>query len=156
MNRRWGSFYGRSAMSSSDLRPIAAAVVSTGRVERPRPLAGESPPARPFVTVSRQAGAGGPAFGHALARRLRELDHGGRPWEAIDRELVERVVGEHHVPASLVRDFEDRSRTWLADLVEGLQFASNEPGELAVFHRVAHTIATFAREGRVVIIGRGS
>jgi hypothetical protein len=49
---------------------------------RPRP--------QPFVTISRQAGAGGRSFARGLAARLNELDPGGLPWTVWDNELVER------------------------------------------------------------------
>src|SRR5215204_3288809 len=70
-------------------------------------------PAAPFVTISRQAGAGGRSFARELARRLNERDPGDLPWTVWDNELVERVANENHLPPKRVAAMEDHNPTWL-------------------------------------------
>src|SRR5687768_14561006 len=68
-----------------------------------------------FVTVSRQAGAGGRTFAARLVDRLNEGCPGSRPWAAWDRELVEKVAAENHIPASVVEQLDRRPRSPLED-----------------------------------------
>src|SRR5689334_3884663 len=65
-----------------------------------------SEPGRRFraVTISRQAGSGG----HALAEKLAEFlqaqeTQPSGPWTVFDRNLVEQVLQDHHLPARLAR-----------------------------------------------------
>ena len=134
-------------------RPILAAV-QTSSLERE----GRAPHAEgtaPFVTISRQAGAGGATVARRLAERLNSVDPGSRPWQTFDRELVEMVAAQHQIRPSVLESLEQRSRTWLTGLIDGLNFARDEPGELALFHRVSETILALARSGRVILVGRG-
>ncbi|MBI1338329.1 MAG: hypothetical protein GC164_15410 [Phycisphaera sp.] len=108
-----------------------------------------------FVTLSRQAGAGAGTIALALAEHLTRIDPGPRPWQAFDRELVEKIADEHRIPATLLHRFEDVSRTWLTDLVEGMSFSTNDPSDLALYHRVCDTVRALATSGRVVLVGRG-
>jgi hypothetical protein len=112
--------------------------------------------ATPFVTISRQAGAGGRSFVRALVARLNERDPGDLPWTAWDNELVERVAAEHHLPVSRVAALEDASPSWLEDALGGLAVAAAPADKPTVFRRVAATIRALAELGRVVIVGRGS
>ena len=112
-----------------------------------------SPP-QPFITIARQAGAGGRTLAHHLAEGLNELDGAGPPWQAYDRELVERVAADHNLSKRLIHTLENSSHDWLRDLVESLVYP-HDPSELKVFHRVAATIRAFAQAGRAIIVGRG-
>ena len=113
---------------------------------------------RPFITISRQAGAGGRSFARQLAKRLNEIDRGELPWTVWDNELVERVASEYHLRASTVAAFEDQPPSWLEEALTSLALGSGgaRPDELTLYHRVAATIRALAEIGRVVIVGRGS
>jgi hypothetical protein len=116
---------------------------------------GPRPPA-PFVTISRQAGAGGRSFAKELARRLNERDPGDLPWTVWDNELVERVAAEHHLPLDRVMAMEDERPSWLETALGSLAATRATADEPTVFRRVAATIRALAELGRVVIVGRGS
>ena len=111
---------------------------------------------RPFVTISRQAGAGGRTLATALVDRLNRIDAGDLPWTAWDDELVERVAREHHLPADRVAALEERQPTWLEEALGGLALTSNAPDEATVFRSMAITVRALAELGRVVIVGRGA
>ena len=108
----------------------------------------KSSTANPFVTISRQAGAGGHSLGAALTAALNERDPGGRPWALWDREVVEKVAAEHKIPERLVRLLEGPGRPWFEQF-----FSKMDDGQ--VYRRVVATIRSLARAGRSVIIGRG-
>ena len=116
-------------------------------------------PPQPFVTISRQAGAGGRTLARALADRLNASDPADRPWTVWDRELVEKVSQEQHIPASLVESLETGvpRRTAFQDFLASLS-ARNDAADLdeyPVFRRVAGAARVLARAGRAIIVGRG-
>ncbi len=116
-------------------------------------------PHPPFITISRQAGAGGRSIAKQLADRLNdEIDPGELSWTVWDNELVERVAAEHDLPVANVAALEGEPPTWLEQALCGLAIESpaNHPDELKVYHRVATTIRALAEIGRVVIVGRGA
>lgn len=145
---------------SSDLRAVIGAVGAEELAE----LRGEVRAAanerrgtpRPFVTIARQAGAGGRSLAHHLAGLLNDqLDPDDEPrWRAYDRELVEKIAADHGMAMSLIRMLEEQSVHWLRDLLGGLSFEG--PSDTAVFHRAVATIRALAQRGRVVLVGRGS
>ena len=111
----------------------------------------------PFVTVSRQAGAGGRTFARHLAERLNEVDPAEHPWVVWDRDLVERAAHEHHIPESMVAQLESYHRTAFDEILAALFSVSEMPDldENQLYRRVAYTIRGVARAGRAVIVGRG-
>ena len=77
------------------------------RGEHPRPV-GEPPRPLPFVTISRQAGAGGRTLAKHLAERLNALaGGGGDDWSAWDHTLVEKVSRDYDLSQALVAALED-------------------------------------------------
>ena len=134
------------------LRSVYSAVLPTGAW-------GGRAKDTPFVTISRQAGAGGRSLAVALVEKLNQIDPGELPWTVWDNELVERVAGEHKLPASCVERLEEPQPSWLEEALGGLALGDggvHAPAEATVFRRVSMTIRALAQLGRVVIVGRGS
>ncbi len=140
---------------AKDYRMIVAAVRST---ERPGLVTGaeQEHAVHPYVTISRQAGAGGTTFGQLLTERLNRGDAGKRPWRGFGRDLVEQVARERRIPPHLVRDLEDASRNWLMDVIDSLQITETAPDETTFYHHVRLAILSLARSGRVILVGRGA
>jgi hypothetical protein len=138
------------------IRPILAAVRALG-LPHPASTAAAGRHS-PFVTISREAGAGGLTLAQGLVEYLSSLEPDSPPWTAWDRELAQRVAEEHHVNRTLVETLEERGQNWLSELLGGLSMsdAANEPGEWRVFWRTAATIRAIAQTGRCVIVGRGA
>src|SRR5262245_17944107 len=98
---------------------------STGSVERclsfinchlqsPKPIPGARRNMSHFraITISRQAGSGGHELAEHLALQLPALD--AEPaglWTIFDRNLVEKVLQDHNLPARLSR-FMPEDRVW--------------------------------------------
>jgi cytidylate kinase len=115
---------------------------------------------QPFVTISRQAGAGGRTLARALADRLNAGDPSDGVWTVWDRELVEKISREQQIPVSLVESLEVgvRRRTAFHDFLASLSAAGSGDAnldEFQVFRRVARTARELARAGRAIIVGRG-
>jgi hypothetical protein len=111
----------------------------------------------PFITISRQAGIGGRTFAHRLADRLNQLDPGDKPWTVWDRELVQAVAAEHHLPENVFDEIDATHRSafkqWLDDV-----FNMQPQGQLddfQLYRRLAITVRSLARGGRVILVGRG-
>jgi len=133
----------------ADLRPflglMKTAVTPSGQRRPPVP--------RAFVTIARDAGAGGATLAHLLVERLNESRMADPPWRAYDRELVEKIAADHRLSRRLIEGLEDRSQSWLRDVFG--RSGPSDPTHHAVFHRSAETIRSLATQGRVVIVGRG-
>ncbi|MFW6060438.1 MAG: AAA family ATPase [Phycisphaeraceae bacterium] len=132
-------------------RAISGAVAA-GAI-RPHEQARRAP--LPFITISRQAGAGGIALKDKLVQRLRAIDKADPPWTGFDRELVEKVAADYDLSSPLLETLDEASHSYLNELFSALLISKPEPNELAVYRRVAKTIRALAQVGRVVIVGRG-
>lgn len=112
----------------------------------------------PFVTISREPGAGDLELARAVLSVLNETEKADPPWTGWDRELVEKVAADHHLSKEVVESLEQTHRSWLAELFEGFSTA-DRPGLAdrdAVYRHVANTVTSLAQMGRCIIIGAGS
>lgn len=139
-----------SGAISSVLAAIKATPIALRHVD-----AGQRETFVPFVTISRQGGAGGHTIGQLLVTRLNELDPSERPWTLWDRQLVEKIVADHNVERDLVEHLGESNRTWMEDFLAGLAFDVGQT-EARVYQYVATTMRALAHQGRVVLVGRGS
>ena len=114
------------------------------------PESGAPPKVAPFVTISREAGAGGTSLGIRLARVLNDRDHCEPSWESFDRELVEKVAADHNISEKLIEMLDTRERTWLDVLLE-----DGATSEFGLRQRIAKTVRALAQVGRTIIVGRG-
>lgn len=113
-------------------------------------------PVLPFVTISRQAGAGGTALARRLAEHLNgEAAGGERHWSVFDRELVDKVAADHHINQELVDMLERHNRTWVEEFFNGMTFEYT-PSELRVFRSLVSSVRALAQAGLVILVGRGA
>ena len=140
--------------NSGAIRSVLAAIRATPVALR-QTGKGETQNVRPFVTISRQAGAGGHTIGQLLVNRLTELDPGETPWALWDRDLVEKIVTDHNVERDIVESLGEAHRSWMEEFLAGLAFDVAQT-EGRVYQYVATTMRALAHQGRVVLVGRGS
>ena len=106
----------------------------------------------PFVTISREAGAGA----HTLAGKLADLLNESRPavpWTVFDDNLVQHVLRDHDLPSHLERYMAEDSVAEVREFVEvslGLH-----PHTDTLVGKVNATIIALARMGHAIIVGRG-
>jgi len=144
---------------TGELNELLASIRAGLYLQQQRPEAGSPQVGQPFVTISRQAGAGGRTLARTLADRLNALDPGELPWTVWDRDLVEKVAREEHIPQTLIESLESGGprRSAFQEFLASLS-AKNHAADLdefQVFRRVAHTVRALARAGRAIIVGRG-
>lgn len=112
-----------------------------------------------IITISRQYGAGGGEIARRVADRLE--------WRVVDNEFVERVAAEAGLSREEVAAREERLPGFIERLAWALASASaelavptgatmeglSEPQLVRITEKV---VAEIAREGRVVLVGRGA
>jgi cytidylate kinase len=107
------------------------------------------------VTVSRQSGCGALFFSEELAAQLQaRLPKGARPWTVFDRNLVEAILRDHHLPARLASFMPEDRVGQLNDIIEDL-FSLHPPTETLV-RRATETILHLAQMGNAIIVGRAA
>ena len=121
------------------------------REAHPRPPG--RPEYHPFVTISRQAGAGG----HTLARVLlqamsQEDDPLFQGWQVFDRELCEKLMEDPRLHVSMQSLLTEEYRSEIEDAI--FSVLGGETPRYAVVKKLFETIRTLAALGRAIIVGR--
>jgi cytidylate kinase len=113
---------------------------------------GKKPRVRPFVTISREAGAGG----HTLGKRLVEIlnqEPRKAPWTLFDKEVVDVVIKQHNLPESAAEYLAESKMSTIHELFADLLGIS--PGSDTMIRKTKETLITLAQMGNCVLIGRG-
>ncbi len=119
----------------------------------PVQAAGQEHP--PAVTISRQAGAGGTPVANRLAELLQAQQPGKTcPWTVFDRNLVEKVLEDHHLPGRLAQFMPEDKVSAIADAVE--EVLGLHPPSWKLVHQTTETILQLAELGNVILVGRGA
>lgn len=101
----------------------------------------------PWLTVSRQIGSGGTE----LARRLAEP----LGWQVYDREIVASISRQTHAPQRLMESHDEHAGGPFSDYLAHL-IVPTDPGQAGYLTSMMRVVGSFAREGKAVILGRGS
>ena len=110
------------------------------------------PPARPFVTISRETGAGGLSVGHKVADLMNDLPQSA-PWTVFDKNIVEWVLKEHDLPERLSKYMSESAVSSVEDFVGEL--LGLHPATDQLIQKKNKTIVALAKMGNTVIVGRG-
>lgn len=119
---------------------IAASSSCTRRVDRPHGQFGD------FITLSREAGAGGGEIGEAVGRRL--------GWEVLDKGLLDRVAQGARLPRAMLDLVDETQSNWAYDVFGSWLDRRIVPHEKYMVH-AARAVLAAARRGNVVLVGRG-
>jgi len=114
------------------------------------------PPPRLAVTLSRQTGSGAAIVAERLAEYLqrRGSTTPSGPWRVFDRNLIHKVLEDHHWPARYARFVPEDHTSELADFMEEMLGA--HPPSAKLVQQTAETILQLAREGNVILVGRAA
>jgi cytidylate kinase len=119
------------------------------------PAAASRPQRPPAVTISRQTGAGGTSVALKLAELLQERLPGENcRWTVFDRNLVEKVLEDHHLPSRLAQFMQEDRVSAIGDAVEEL--LGLHPPSSSLVHQITETILQLAELGNVILVGRGA
>ena len=110
-------------------------------------------PQYPCITISRQTGTRADIIGHKIVDILNKYSLGeSTEWTYFDRNLIEKVIEDHHLPSMLAKYMDE-------DKVHNLKNMVNEilgnPSGYTFVRRISETVLQIARLGKAVVIGRG-
>lgn len=107
------------------------------------------------ITISRQAGSGGHTLAEMLAHYLKAQDpETDNPWTVFDRNLVGRVLEDHHLPIRLSKFMPEDRISQITDIMDEL-FGLHPPSWILV-RKTSQTILHLAQLGHAILIGRGA
>ena len=108
----------------------------------------------PFVTISRQAGAGGNTLANAILEELgrRNEDPLFQSWQRFNEELCRRIAEEPGLSVSLETLMKYEYHSQIEDMLDEL-IVGNSPQDL-VSKKMFHLIRTLATFGKVILVGR--
>jgi cytidylate kinase len=110
---------------------------------------------RRAVTISRQTGSGAHVVAEKLAAYLQaHAPNEACPWTVFDRNLVEKVLEDHHLPQRLAQFMPEDRISEIADTMDEL-FGLHPPSWTLV-RNTADTVLHLAELGNVILIGRGA
>ncbi|MGI9288754.1 MAG: AAA family ATPase [Pseudomonadales bacterium] len=114
----------------------------------------ESPGIRPFVTISRQAGAGGHTLAEALIKAFAEQEDEDLfgEWQMFDQNLVEMVAASPDLKVSLEGLLSEEYSTRTDDFFR--QILSATTAQDMVMLRIFRLVRSLAEVGKVIIVGR--
>ncbi|MBI5528972.1 MAG: cytidylate kinase-like family protein [Deltaproteobacteria bacterium] len=100
---------------------------------------------KPVITVSRQAGS----MGRAVAKKI--SDETGMPVYGVS--IIKRVAEDAGVRETVVRSLDEKSRSWLEEIIASWEGRDNIVAD--EFHRaLVRVIGTIGRHGNAIILGR--
>lgn len=114
------------------------------------------PPLEPrSITFSRQTGSGALTIAHRLAEYLQQQDTEAHcPWTVFDRNLVEKVLEDHHLPKGLAQFMKEKRISEIDNAVEEL--LGLHPSQWTLVEHTTDTILRLAEAGNVILVGRGA
>jgi cytidylate kinase len=109
----------------------------------------------PCITISRQTGAGSKPVCEKLIEIMDEYsEFEGVKWAFFDRNLIEKVLEDHHLPKQISEFMHEGKYKHLNSVV--YEMLGLKPAEWTIVHKTTDTILQLARMGNVVIVGRGA
>lgn len=109
---------------------------------------------KPAITISRMAGAGGRTVAGKLAEYLQATVPSHAAWTVFDRQLVGKVLEDHHLSKRVAEYMPENHRPLLTDMFEEL--FGLHPSDWTLVHQTAETILHLAEMGNVILVGRGA
>lgn len=116
-----------------------------------RSPAGSSP--SPFITLSRQAGAGGLNLAARIAGLLNEgeEDKSPCPWTVFDRDLVRQVLDAHPFPEDVVHAIEEERAPEIAQSM--LEFFGLKRSSHGLVAKTSRAMLQLASLGHAIFVG---
>jgi len=108
---------------------------------------------RRAVTLSRQTGCGALVVAEKLAEYLQQHSKHAPVWTVFDRNLMDKVLEDHNLPAYLARFLPEDRISQLEDFLD--EMFEVHPPVRTIVHQTAETMLKLAALGNVIFIGRG-
>ena len=107
----------------------------------------------PFITISRQAGAGGHSLAEALLRLMERQDDKAlfQGWQILDQQLCEILLQDSLLDVSMQSLLSEEYRSQVRDFVRGLL---GQQDQHVAIRKMFEVIRSLAAVGKVIIVGR--
>lgn len=109
---------------------------------------------KPAVTISRMTGGGGRSVAAKLAEYLQTHVPTDCQWTVFDRNLMEKVLEDHHLDKRIADFVPENHKNILTDTVEEL--LGLHPSSWTLLRQTTETILHLAQMGYVILVGRGA
>ncbi len=109
---------------------------------------------RPFVTISREYGAGAYMVAEKLISMLNENFKNEHSWAAYDRNLLEKIANDMGLSEALAQTLTTNARNKMTELFQTT--FSTFPPQVAVYRKLAEITRMLAYNGHVVLAGRAA
>ncbi len=121
----------------------------------PEGWAGFTPEVRPFITLSRETGAGATTLGTLLVPLLDEaLGAPGQGWVLLDKNLINRALEQQNLPERLADHLPEDKISEIEGMIGEL--VGLHPPLWELEQQVVEALLQLALVGRVILVGRGS
>ncbi len=100
-----------------------------------------------FLTISREAGAGGSEIAAIVGKRL--------GWEVLDKNLLDQVAERSHLDRSMLKMVDETRSNWVYDVLGTWMDSTVVPHETYV-SQLSRLILAFARQSNIIFVGRGA
>ncbi|MEE4378189.1 MAG: cytidylate kinase-like family protein [Candidatus Competibacteraceae bacterium] len=109
----------------------------------------------PFVTISRQSGAGGHTLAETLIKVMDQEEDTAlfKGWQLFDQKLCEKLADDYKLNMSMESLLSEEYRSQIEVFVQGL--FSKLPDQNLTMRRMFEIIRSLATVGKVIIVGRG-
>ena len=101
----------------------------------------------PWLTISRQIGSRGEETAKLVADRL--------DWPLYDREILSAIAQHTHTKEKIISRLDEHAVGHLNDLLRNLM-VPDDMGQAEFLKELARVVWTLAREGEVIVLGRGA
>lgn len=121
------------------------------RQERSGPVAVHTPGALPFITISRQSGAGGRALAAELLEVMAESDlEVFHDWQIFDQKMCETLLHDDRLASSMQSLLDEHYHNQIGEFVLGL--FSHKPSQDAGLVRFSEAVRKVVHLGKVIMI----
>lgn len=101
----------------------------------------------PYISISREVGAGGSALGAMLGEKL--------GWDVMDKNILDQMAQRYHLSKSMLEMVDETSYNWAFDIL-GTWVDPTLISHEKYIVRLARVILSRARQGNVIFVGRGA
>jgi len=112
------------------------------------------PAIKPAITISRMTGAGGRTVAGKVAEYLQPRAPAPCPWTVFDRDLMDKVMEDHHLSKSVAKFIPEGHKPFIRDALE--EILGLHPSAWTMVQHTAETIWKLANMGFVILVGRGA
>ena len=100
-----------------------------------------------YVTISREAGAGGGEVARLVGQKL--------GWDVLDKNLLDRVADRFHLPRTMLDLVDETKSSWVYDVLGTWMDRRLVPHDKYVAY-LGRVVLAAAQHGNCVLVGRGA